>query len=275
MLIFAASGVGKTWLSLMLPSPYFVDSEDGAKLPHYQARLKEAGGLYFGVPDGAGDLATITAEVRTLTTEKHDFRTFVLDSGSKPYNTLIGKEAERLGEKDAFGASKKPAVAAIRSLINALDKLPMNVVITCHEKPQWSEGEQTGFVEDIYEKVRYELDLVLRMVKQGPKRYCIVVKSRLTGFPEGDRFEANYQEIVDRYGKDLIEAPATPVALATPDQVIEITHLLETFKVTEKEREAWNTRAKAETFEEYKQEDLAKLIAHIKSKINPTTEGKK
>lgn len=267
MVIYGESGVGKSYLSLMLPVPYFCDSEGGSKLAHYQKRLEESGGRYFGPEDGSGDLYAIIQEIKTLTTEKHPYKTLVIDSLSKPYNTLISKEAERLGDKDSFGSSKKPAIAAIRTLINAIDRLPMNVVLICHEKILWSNGEQAGYIEDVYEKLRYELDLCLRLVKQGAKRYAIVAKSRLTAFPEGDRFEANYAEIVERYGKDFLEAPAIPVPSATPEQVAEINRLLEIVKVGEKERDAWNTRAKAESFEEYKAEDLEKLIVYLKGKV--------
>src|ERR1700760_1975396 len=169
-ILFGESGIGKTWLSLMFPTPYYLDAEGGASLKHYQERLKKSGGAYVGPSDGASDPKTILEEIRSLSTERHDYKTLVIDSGSKIYNTLIGREAERLGDKDAFGASKKPAVAFIRSLINALDKLDMNVFIICHEKPKWANGEQAGFEEDMWDKLRYELDLTLRIVRQGNSR---------------------------------------------------------------------------------------------------------
>lgn len=273
--IFAASGVGKTWLSLMFPKPYFIDTEGGAALAHYQNRLKEAGGAYFGPEDGAGDFATIIQEVRALSTEKHDYKTLVIDSGTKPYNTLIGREAERLGDKDAFGASKKPAIAAVRSLIHAIDRLDMNVIINCHEKAKWSNGEQVGFDEDIWDKLRYETDLTLRLVVQAGKRYAIVAKSRLTGFPDSARFEATMEEFESRYGKDYIQAPAVPVALATPEQVEQVAQLLSVLKIDPEDVAKWNVKAKAESFSEYRKDDIEKLIASLNKKFqeisNPTT----
>lgn len=274
-IIFAESGVGKTWLSLMFPKPYIIDTEGGAKLRHYQERLKEAGGSYFGPEDGSNDPQTLLAEMKALATEDHPYKTLVIDSLTKPYNTIISKEAERLGDKDAFAASKKPAVAFIRSVINAMDRIEMNIFLICHEKAKWSGGEQSGFEENVWDGLRYEIDLTLRLVRQGPKRKAIVSKTRLTGFPDGDVFDASYEEIVARYGKDFIEADAVPVQLATPEQIAEITGLLDVVKVDEKEITKWHAKAKSDTFAEYRSEDLAKLIVHIKSRINPTPETKK
>jgi hypothetical protein len=266
-IIFAESGVGKTWLSLMFPANYFCDIEGGARLSHYQKRLKESGGVYFGPEDGSNDPTTLLTEIRTLGSEKHNFKTLTLDSVTKVYNTIIGKEAERLGDKDAFGASKKPAIAFIRSLINALDKVEMNCFLICHEKAKWSNGEQIGFEENMWDGLRYELDLAIRLVNRGGKRMAIVIKSRLEAFPISDTFEATYEEIVSRYGRDFIEAPAVPVALATAEQIAEINRLLEIVKVDEKEVAKWHSKAKADSFSEYKSEDLQKLINHLKEKV--------
>lgn len=265
--IFAASGIGKTWLSLMFPNPYFCDTEGGASLAHYQKRLKEAGGVYFGPEDGSGDFPTLINEIRILSTEQHSFKTLVIDSISKPYNTIIGKEAERLGDKDGFGASKKPAIAYMRSLINSIDKLDMNVFLICREKTKWSDGKSMEEEEDIWDQLRYELDLTLRLVKQGDKRMAFVKKTRLLGFPEGSSFEANYEEIVSRYGKDYIEASVMPIILASHDQVTEANRLLELLKIDEKEIAKWHTKSKADSFSEYKADDINRLIELLKRKI--------
>jgi len=266
-LIFGASGVGKTWLSLTFPKPYYIDVEGGARLGHYQARLLEVGGAYFGPEEGAGHFPTVIEQVLALATEQHDYKTLVIDSLTKLWNTTITEEARRLGDKDAFGASKKPAIQACRQLINAIDKLDMNVFLICHEKNKYSDGEQRGVEEDAWDKLRYEIDLACQIVKQGPSRYAIVSKSRLTGFLDGDRFLASYDEFASRYGKDHIEASAAPVVLATPEQLAEITRLLDIIKIDEDEISKWHTKAKATGFAEYKQEQAEAIIKHLKGKL--------
>lgn len=269
-IIFGEAGVGKTWFSLTFPKPYYIDSEGGARLAHYQKRLTEVGGAYLAPENGASDFDIIIEEIRNLTSEKHPYKTVIIDSLSMPYGAAIAAEGERIlakGNKIAFSNDKRPAVMLSRRLSNALEKIDMNVWIICHEKPKWKNGEQTGYEFDAWEKMGYYMNLILRVSKRAGKRFASVVKSRLTGFPEDDTFELTYEEVAARYGKDFIEAPVKPVALATCEQITEIKRLLEIVQVAEKEKESWNTKAKADNFEEYRADDLAKLIEYLKGKV--------
>lgn len=274
-MIFAASGVGKTWFALSFPTPYYIDCESGADLKHYQSRLKEAGGRYLGPEDGTLDFGFVLDQVMALATEKHGHKTLVIDSITKLYQTAIANEAERLGEKDAFGASKKPAIAFMRRLVNWISRLDMNVWFVAHETSEWGEknGQRTeiGKQADVWDKLIFELDLTLQAVKQGPKRMAIVRKSRLLGFPDADRFDLEYAEFAERYGKDFIEAEAKPIVLATAEQVAEINHLLETVKVSEADVEKWKTKAGADSFAEFTTEQAAGVIGLLTKKLNPTT----
>jgi len=162
--VFSLEGGGKTWFALQFPRAYVIDTEGGARLQHYMARLKASGGSYVGPDDGACDFDFIINEVKTLATEKHHYQTLVIDSITKVYQSTIAREAERLGDKDAFGASKKPAIAKMRQLIAWVSKLDMNVVFVAHQIAVWGgEGKdrkQVGVGPDAWEKLAaLELDL--------------------------------------------------------------------------------------------------------------------
>jgi hypothetical protein len=129
ILIYGASGVGKTWTSLDFPNCYYIDTEDGANLTHYTDKLEKSGGVYMGQADGSLDFQTVIDQVKALATEDHEYKTLIIDSITKLYNTVIANEAERLGDKDAFGASKKPAIGLMRQLVNWLYRLDMNVIL--------------------------------------------------------------------------------------------------------------------------------------------------
>ncbi len=238
VLIFGKPGVGKTWTSLDFPGVYYIDSEGGANMDHYIAKLSASGGVYMGPEDGAGDLSVILDQVKALATEAHPYRTLVIDSISKPFNTSVALESERLGIKDVFGAAKKPALSVMRNLVIWLERLDMNVILIAHEKVEWGlnekgERSEVGATFDAWEKLEYELHLALRIVKRGKSRTAFVRKSRLLGFPEGESFEWNLDSFADRYGRAAIEAPVTPASLATVDQVIDVVHLLSVVKVDE------------------------------------------
>lgn len=274
-LIYARSGVGKTWFSLSFPKPYYIDTEGGADGVEYQKRLKAAGGAYMGPEEGALDLKTIVDEIKTLATEKHDYRTLVIDSITKVYQTCISNEAERLGDKDAFGASKKPAINLMRRLVNWCMKLDMNVWFVAHETTEWGIDPRTGQrseigkMPDTWEKLIYELDLGITAVRIGSQypATAIVKKSRLSGFPEGDSFPLEYASFAERYGKDYIESDVVQLALASEDQVKEIERLVDVLKVPAEESEKVLTRAGADEWKDLNNDQAEKTLVWLNNKI--------
>lgn len=271
-LIFSASGIGKTWFVTAFPNPYFIDTEGGAKLEHYKARIKNAGGAYLGPEDGSLDFKVVIDQMQALATEDHGYKTLVIDSITKLYQVAISNEAERLGDKDAFGASKKPAVACMRRLINWAMRLDMNIWMVAHEVAEWGNvnGQRTevGKVPDVWDKLIYELDLGLWAQKRGASRVAIVRKSRLESFPEGENFPLDYNEFANRYGKEIIEAPVKQITLATDEQVEEIEHLVQAIRIGEDEIEKWLTKAGVTSFRELSTEQAAKIVVFLTSKTS-------
>lgn len=274
ILLYGPPGVGKTWFSLDFPQPYYIDTEGGASYKHYMDKLTKSGGQRMGPEDGSLDFATVIEQVQALATEKHGFGTLVLDSVTKLFNTSVANEAERLGDKDAFGASKKLPIAHMRRLVSWIQRLDMNVVLISHEKEEWgvnTKGDrvQIGKTFDCWDKLAYELDLTLAATKQGPSRYANVIKSRLQSFPDNERFPLDFAPFEERYGKEIIEKHAVPVVLASTEQVAEITRLLEVVKIDEKTIEKWKTAANAESFAEFTTEQADGVISHLNGKLNP------
>lgn len=272
-MIYGASGVGKTWFVLSFPKPYMLDCEGGADLRHYQDRLKLAGGSYLGPSDGTLDFDFVIEQMQALATEKHEYKTLVIDSITKLYQTCIANEAERLGDKDVFGASKKPAIANMRRLVNWAMRLDMNIWFVAHETNEWGTDAKTGQRQeigkmgDVWEKLIFELDLTLQAIKRGPQRLAIVRKSRLTGFPDAESFPLEYAEFATRYGKDFIESTPTIITLATAEQVAEIERLLSVVKIPEADVEKWFTKAKASTFAEFTTEQADGILSLLNKKL--------
>lgn len=271
ILIFGKPGVGKTWASLDFPSVYYIDTEGGADLKHYTDKLKASGGSYFGPEHGSLDFEEVIGQIKALATEEHHYRTVVIDSISKLFNLAVTEEAERLGDKNAFGADKKPAIANMRRLVGWLTKLDMNAVLIAHEKAEWGLNERKERVEvgttfDCWDKLEYELHLCLNIQKNGPKRLARIKKTRLTGFPDGESFPWSYADFASRYGADVIERDATALVLATPEQIAELKTLLSIVKLPEGTEEKWLKAANAETYDEMAADKMAKLIDHVKSK---------
>ena len=234
---------------------------------------RAAGGAYMGPQDGSLDFATVIEQIQALATEKHGYKTLIIDSITKLFQTEIANEQERIesrGNKDEFGASKKPAVRWMRRLVNWATKLDMNIWFVAHEATEWGlvngQRSEIGQLPDSWDKLIYELDLTLRAEKRGASRVAVVRKSRLIGFPDGETFPLEYADFAERYGKDFIEAPVALITKAEEAQVDKIKKLLEVVKVTPEETEKLMKKASAESWEELTKEQADSVIAWLEKK---------
>lgn len=272
MLIYGKAGVGKTWTSLDFENPFYIDTESGADLAHYTAKLKAANGRYFGVEDGSLDFETVIEQVQALATEEHPYKTLVIDSISNIFISEIANQSDKIAkakEKDEYGRSKKTAVAYSRRLLNWLQRIDMTVIMIAHERPKWEDGEQKGVTFDAYEKLEFLLNLVMRITKEGESRKARITKSRLLAFPEGTAFDWSYAEFVKKYGKEIVEKKVEVINLATEEQVKELDTLLQTIKIEDGWLDKCLTKAKAETISELSQSQISSMIKTLKAKLSP------
>jgi AAA domain len=232
--------------------------------------------MYLGPDQGSLDFETVISQIEALGTEKHPYRTVVFDSITKLFNTAISEESERLGDKDAFGASKKAPVRQMARLVRWVNRIDMNAIFIAHQKDLWGlnakgQREVIGETFDGYEKLEYDLHLVLRISKigagDGAKRFAHIGKSRLTGFPEGTRFDWSYADFAERYGRDVIESEVKQVVLASPEQIAELAKLLEVVKFPEGTTQKWFTKAGVDTFEEMDADVIEKIITMCKERL--------
>jgi hypothetical protein len=276
VLVYGPPGVGKTWASLDFPSVYYIDTEGGADMDHYRAKLRASGGAYLGPEQGSLDFDVVINQIQALSTEDHHFRTVVIDSISKLWNTALTDEQESLGDKDAFGAYKKAPTRKFASLVKWVNRLDMNVIFIAHQKEIWGlndkkQREVVGYGADAQDKLEYDLHLVLRIAKIGPSRYAYIGKSRLPSFPEGERIEWSYQSFAERYGQDVIEKEAKPLVLADEDQVAELHRLMGIVKMPDDWQAKVFKAANIEAWEEMDEDKIMSCIAKLKKRIDPTT----
>lgn len=278
ILIYGKPGVGKTFTSLDFPSCYFIDTEGGASRKQYMQKLTDSGGVYYGIDQGSLEFSNVIEQFKALATEKHNYKTVVLDSISKIANNEIAREMERLGDKDVYGASKKPSVSKTRQLIDWIHRIDMNVIMTAHEKVLWGlvngERAEIGVTFDGYDKLEHEFDLSLNIIKLPTKRNAVIRKTRLEGFVDGTTFEWSYKEFAQRYGREIIEKEAGQLQLASPEQVVEIKYLQGIVRLPEGFVEKCLTAANTSCWEDMDADKLQKTINHIKEKFIPKNEVK-
>lgn len=263
-LFYGAAGVGKTTTAIQFPKPYLIDTEGGSVNKKYVKILEKQGGVYYKTCD-FDDLIT---EVKALLTEKHNYKTLIIDPLTILYNDLLDKAAAKVGTE--FGRHYGEANKAMKHLVNLLLRLDMNVIITSHAKNEYGQNLAVlGQTYDCYKKLDYIFDLVFEIQKRGrTERVAMVKKTRCDEFPEGEVFPLSYDEIANRYGREILEKEAEAQKLATPDQVQEIKRLIELLKVPEETIEKWKKKAESETFDEMSFDFIQRCIDFLKKQIN-------
>lgn len=262
-LFYGSAGVGKTTASISFPKPYLIDTEKGAENSQYIEILKKNKGAVYQTCD----FDEVIKEVKLLLTEKHDYKTLVIDPLTTLYNDALDKSAIKNGTE--FGRHYIEANKKIKHLLNLLLRLDMNVIITAHSKNEYGQNMAVlGQTFDCYKKLDYLFDLVFEIQKRGSNRVAIVKKSRMQSFIDMESFGFSYEEISKKYGQDVIEKDTTNELLATKEQVSELKRLIDLFKIPEETIAKWLDKSNSDILDEMSSDSIGKIISHLQSKIN-------
>lgn len=265
-LFYGGAGVGKTIASISFPKVYLIDTERGAENSQYTDILQKAGGVVFQT----SDFEELMQEVRSLLTEKHEYKTLVIDPLTTLYNDLLDKSAIKNGTE--FGRHYSEANKQIKHLLNLLLRLDMNVIITAHQKHEYGQNMSiVGSTYDCYKKLDYLFDLVFEIQKRGKERIGLIKKSRIEAFPDTEQFPFSYDEIATRYGREILERDAVAEVLATPEQILEVYRLLDLFKIPTETYQKWLDKVNAESFEEMSEDNIKKIIIRLQAKVKGET----
>lgn len=268
-LFYGTAGVGKTTAAIQFPRPYLIDTEKGAENDDYVKTLEKNGGVIFQT----SDIDDLIKEIKSLLTEKHEYKTLIIDPLTVIYNDLLDKSAASLISREdptgtAYSRHKGPADRKLKQLLNLLLRLDMNVIITSHAKGEWKNGQPTGVdTYDCYAKLDYLFDLVIEIKKNGKQRIGVVKKTRIKAFDELESFPFSYDTIAEKYGRKILEKDAVAQKLASQDQVLEIIHLINVLKIEQDEVNKWLTKADASSFDEMEEDKIIKCINFLKDKL--------
>jgi nucleoside-triphosphatase THEP1 len=257
LMIFGEAGVGKTTACLQMQKPYIIDCERGTD--NYSAQIKAVGGVVFNTVDSD----ELLDEVRTLRTSKHDYLTLCIDSISTVYSDLLEKCEAKVGAD--FGRHYGLANKSMRTLMNLILSLDMNVVITAHSKPIYGTNLAVlGKTFDGWKNMDYMFDLVLELKRATPtERHATVIKTRIEGFPDGETFAWSLSSIAERYDLKEMERKPVPVKVATDDQKFEIKTLVTMMDNGEAFIRKCLTKADVDLVSDLSTEQADKIIQHL------------
>ena len=260
LFMFGPAGVGKTTAAIQFPNSYIIDAERGTE--NYDKLITASGSSVFQTTD----VNEVVQEVKALLTEKHDFRTLVIDPITPIFNDLLDKCETQVGAD--FGRHYGAANKTMKRLANLIMNLDMNVIVTAHAKAEYGENlRKLGYTFDGWKQLDYWFDLVVELGKKGKKRMARVAKTRIETFPDEDVFEWSYDAIKKRYDASILEREAQQVALATTDQVRELKELLHVVRLPEGLVDKWLGKAQVDTFEDMPADAIAKCIEYVKNRL--------
>jgi hypothetical protein len=260
LFMFGPAGVGKTTAAIQFPNSYIIDAERGTE--NYDKLITASGSSVFQTTD----VNEVVQEVKALLTEKHDFRTLVIDPITPIFNDLLEKCELQVGSD--FGRHYGAANKTMKRLANLIMNLDMNVIVTAHAKAEYGENlRKLGYTFDGWKQLDYWFDLVVELGKKGKKRMARVAKTRIETFPDEDVFEWSYDAIKKRYDASILEREAQQVALATPDQVKELKELLHVVRLPEGLVDKWFSKAQVDTWEDMPAETINKCIDYVKNRL--------
>jgi AAA domain len=262
---YGAAKVGKTTAAIQFPKPYLIDTEKGAENEKYVKVIEERGGLVFQ----SNQFEEVMEEIRSLLTLKHEYKTLIIDPMTTLYDDLVMSCANEVGED--YGKHIGLAGRKMKNMYSLLLRLDMNVIITSHAKPEYKmigkELTLLGNTFDCYKKMDYMFDLILEIQKRGKERVAVIKGSRLEEFNEDEVFPFNYDEICNRYGKEILERDCVSVELATPDQIKELQRLISLLHIEQSEVDKMLKKEEVESFEYMSNEYIQKCIGYFATKI--------
>ena len=260
LFMYGPAGVGKTTAAIQFPNSYIIDCERGAE--NYDKLITQSGSAVFQT----NDINEVIAEVKSLLTVKHDYRTLVIDPITTVYNDLLEKSELKVGSD--FGRHYGAANKEMKRLANLILALDMNVVVTAHAKKEYGDNLKVlGHTFDGWRQLDYWFDLVIELGKRGKKRMAKVVKTRVDSFPDDEQFEWSYEAIKARYDASMLEKESTAVALATPEQVGEIKALLSVVRLPEGTTDKWFAKAGVDLWEDMPSDVVQKCIEFVKNRL--------
>jgi len=274
MLVYGPAGVGKTTAAIQFPQAYIIDTEKGTSL--YSDSINKAKSVVLQTlnPD------EIKEELHSLLTEKHNYKTLIIDPITQVYNATQEKwnrvfekyaKSEKEEELQDFGmrywGKVKGDFKSLQRLMLALD---MNVIVTSHQKDVYGTGfNKIGVTFDSMRGDDYLFDLVFQVERKNGNLIAKTIKERSEigkqKFPA--EFTWSYDNFKKFYGAQIIEKESTPVAMATKEQVERVKKLIEIVKVDDETITKWFTKADVDTWKEMNSDTIQKCIDFLEKKV--------
>jgi len=225
MLCWGESGSGKTSLALQFPNAYVIDMERGTD--HY-------GTKYDFTVVKTNDADKVIEQINLLMTEKHDYKTLVLDpitvfwdAFQRKWTDIIAgnKNDKSPGKHDEYYELQFGDWKVINNeygeFMRLLTRLDMNVICTAHSKVAYKKGAMAvveGVTWDAQKDTNYYFDTEIQLYIRDGVHYAVCNKDKSGCLPEHVEFVPRFDYFAGHFGSAKLDRPAEVITFATKEQ---------------------------------------------------------
>ncbi|GAG21112.1 unnamed protein product, partial [marine sediment metagenome] len=199
MFVYGPAGVGKTTGVIQFPSSYIIDTEKGTDF--YDKTINAQNSVVLQTLN----IGEVKEELHALVTEKHAYKTLVIDPITQVYNNVQEKwtriferhaKTQKIAETQDFGLRFWGKVKGdFKGLQRQMLAVDMNVIVTAHQKDAYPNGVKFGTTFDSMRGDDYLFDLVFELERTNGSLVAKKIKERAeigeNKFPE--TFEWSYE----------------------------------------------------------------------------------
>lgn len=286
LFLWGDSGVFKTTIALQFPKPAMIDLEGSAD-------------LYGDVFDFAVLKATtfeqVMSTIEWLSTQRHDFRTVVIDPFTVLWEALQKKWSDLflLRNKGSKGYRHEfydmqpkdwmTLKAELKEFIRKLIALDMNVVVTARQKPQYKEGSFMVAMGDTFDgekSLPYLFDTIVHLyIDENGRHMGKCLKDRSHKLPlepfelPKEPLEARYKVFENYFGKQALSKKSKPIVLITPELKTKIEQSIAQLGMTPDHVEKRLATYGVETLDDLTLQDAETIAAKLESALSKQTTG--
>lgn len=268
-LIAGESGTGKSFLIAHLKNALIFDTDLGGGLA-YADRLIQANnserievGSYLEVLEEIKKRRS--GALKNITTLAIDHLTTLQQEAVNRHNP---------NAIDDFGRSYDKATREWRKIRELVRFGDFNLFCTAHMKAKYEKKEVVGITTDASKNIEADFSMVLYL-KPGRTMPSTAVIHKWRRMPDdprgaiikGTEFPFTMEDIVALHGYSL-EGQRHEIAMATAEQIAEMDRLIRVVKLPEGTTQKWLSKAKADSWADFTQDDIEKCLNYLKSLMN-------
>lgn len=226
MLLWGESGTGKTTLALQFPNPYVIDLERGTD--HY-------GDKYDFTVVKTNEADTVLEQIEALMTEKHDYKTLIIDpitvfwdAFQRKWTEIISgvktKKSENGKEPDFYElqfGDWKVLNAEYGEFMRMLMRIDMNLICTAHSKTAYKKGSMAvveGVTWDAQKDTDYYFDTTIQLYIRDGVHYGVCTKDKSGHLPTHVEFEPSFDYFAGYFGSEKLNRSANVIEFSTEEQ---------------------------------------------------------